>query len=72
MERLEDVESRDTAPPVCNFDEYTECRNQQWFAPVSILDEHIEAYTRDVKESCKICILAEISRQLRLLAVRTS
>lgn len=66
----------------CNWDTYTECRHPQWWdnaqqtidsmnLSIPEVAQHVEFQFDKLKEGCKLCLFAEIARQLRLLSVRS-
>lgn len=65
----------------CNWDHLTECRHPEWWTNAQqILDsmnldivgvvEQVEVQYDKLKEGCKMCLIADLNRQIRLLSVR--
>jgi hypothetical protein len=54
--------------PKCNWDTVTECRFPKNMAYL----EEWKSQRADINPHCNLCIMAEISRQLRLLSARQS
>ena len=79
---MSENEEKEEAPLKCIWDVLTECRHPEWFDTAQKFIDSVAtdmAGTIDVvehqfeklKEGCKICLFAEMGRQLRLLSVRS-
>lgn len=67
----------------CNWDHLTECRHPGgWTNAQNVLDsmglsivgciEQTEYQFEKLKEGCKLCLIADLNRNLRLMSVRQS
>lgn len=66
----------------CNWDSLTDCRHPEWWITaqktvdamhlsIAEIPHGIEYQFDKLKEGCKLCLIAEIGRQLRLLSARS-
>lgn len=64
----------------CNWDHKTDCRHPEWWESAqNIIDsmnlslgevtQQVEMQFDKLKEGCKLCLIADLNRQIRLLRI---